>query len=241
MTSTGFFLFGMKKAEINLINGDGFQNIMPKMKLYGETVGEYIGSVLLFFNDLDFSYATSHVKVLAPNICLTHNDFYSNVLYRQIIKRAKLCEKHMAPAVFFLLNQINIAYSLLPKVLSSKSNLLLRMQFLTAYHATNSLKMVNGFDSEMKQLLIKENVLTTIPEVSKIRNLLAHYGFGESKKFVKGNSDPMNELITGLSGLSKRELTTGVDAYLGELSKWTQSKFSKSQLQKYNAILGDNT
>ncbi len=242
MTIVGFSVTGRVKTEIESLAEDDFENIPEQTKSFGIAIGEYFAAI----EDLMSLYGISrnHVSpiTIPSDLNITHNDFHSEKLYKRIASQASLKEKNISPILFFILTQVNIAYTLLPRILLPDSNLLIRIQFLTAYHAISSLlKIQDDIDFEFANLLSYENILTTIPNIKKVRNVLAHYGLGSGKKYVVNNSDALDEVIKGLSGMSKSDLAKVSINQLFKISTWTHNKLSKVHLKNVRARLGDHT
>jgi hypothetical protein len=242
MTIVGFSVTGRVKNEIESLVEEDFENIPEETKSFGIAIGEYFAA----FEGLMSIYGISRNRVfptaLPTDLNITHNDFHSAKLYKRIASQANLKDTSIAPILFFILSQINIAYSLLPRLLLSDSNLLIRIQFLTAYHATSSLlEIQNSLDYELTNLLLTENILTTIPNVNKVRNVLAHYGLGEGKKYVVSNSSALDDVMKGLTGMSKSDLAKISLNQLQKIFIWTRNNYSKTHLKNVRALLGDHT
>lgn len=242
MTIVGFSVTGKVKNEIESLDEYDFKNIAQQTKSFGIAIGEYFS----VFGDLLNLCGISSNQIppisLPSDLNITHNDFHSEKFYKRIASQAKVKETNMAPVLFFIITQVNIAYRLLPRLLMPNSNLLLRIQFLTAYHSMSSLlEIQNEFDHEFANFLSSENILTTIPNINKVRNVLAHYGLGEGKKFTTENSDPLDEVIKRLSGFSKNDLAQITINQLCKISTWSNNKFSKAHLKNIRALLGDHT
>jgi hypothetical protein len=242
MTPLGFSAMGKTKNEIESLSEQDFQNIPEQSRAYGEAIGKYFGAItgLMSLYRISSNYKPSTTIPLDLNI--THNDFHSVELYKRIISDANLKEANLASVLFLILSQVNIAHLLLPHLFPTDSNLLLRMQFLTAYHAVNSLSEIqNDIDSELARTFSSRNIISVIPNVRKVRNVLAHYGLGEGKKYIGSNPDILNDVIQGLSGMPKSELVGISSAQLREISEWSHNRFSKSKLKDLRALFGDHT
>ena len=242
MTIVGFSVTGRVKNEIETLSEDDFESIPQQTKSFGIAIGEYFAAIEGLISL--YGISSNHVlpATIPSDLNITHNDFHSEKLYKRIASQANLKETNIAPILFFILNQVNIAYTLLPRLLPSGSNLLVRIQFLTAYHATNSLlEIQNTLDDEFASLFLNENILTEIPNVKKVRNVLAHYGLGEGKKYVGSNSDALDDVIKGLSGMSKLDLAKISIKQLHKISTWTRNKYSKIHLKNIRALFGNNT
>ncbi len=70
---------------------------------------------------------------------------------------------------------------------------------------------------------------------------MAHYGLGEGKKYVVSNSDALDDVIKGLSGMSKLGLAKVSINQMQIISTWARNKYSKTHLKNLRALLGDHT
>lgn len=242
MTIVGFSVTGKAKNEIESLSENDFKDVPEQARSFGIAIGEYFGAIQGFMSLCGISQNYESSTAIPPDLNITHNDFHSDKLYRRIVSKANLKEAHIAPILFFILSQVNIAYTLLPRLFPSSSNLLLRIQFLTAYHAINSLSEIQGeIDYELSHLLSTESILTTVPNIRKVRNVLAHYGLREGKKYISHKPSALDDVIIGLSGISKTDLSEISRKQLYKISEWTRSKFSKTHLKNIRALLGDHT
>ena len=242
MTIVGFSATGKVKNEIKSLEENDFKRIPQQAKYFAIVIGEYFATIENLMVLLGISRSPISSVILPSDINITHNEFHSKKLYKRIVNQASLTESNIAPILFFILNQVNIAYTLLPRLFPSDSNLLLRVQFMTAYHAiTSLLEIKNAIDYEFTNLFTNTNILTTIPNVRRVRNVLAHYGLGKGGKYVINASDPLDDVIRGLSGMSKSDLAEASMNQLGDISAWTRDKFSKSHLKNTRALWGNHT
>jgi hypothetical protein len=242
MTPVGFSATGKTKNEIELLSEHEFKNIPEQSKAFGEAIGRYFGEIMALMNLYGISSNYKPLTSLPSDINITHNDFHSGELYKRIANDANLKDANLAPVLFLILSQVNTSHFLLPHLFPLDSNLSLRMQFLTAYHTINSLSEIqNDIDPELAGLFSSRNILTMIPNVKKTRNVLAHYGLGEGKRYIGSNSDILNEVINGFSGMSKSELLEVSSLQLQIISEWFQNRFSKSKLKNVRALFGDHT
>lgn len=242
MTIVGFSVTGRVKNEIESLVEDDFENISEETKSFGIAIGEYFAAIEGLMSIYGISRNQIFPTALPSDLNITHNDFHSEKFYKRIASQANLKDSSIAPILFLILSQVNIAYSLLPRLLLADSNLLIRIQFLTAYHATSSLlEIQNSLDDELRNLLLNENILTTIPNVKKVRNVLAHYGLGEGKKYIVNNSSALDDVIKGLTDISKPDLAKISVNQLHKISTWTRNNYSKTHLKNVRALFGDHT
>ncbi len=241
MSIVGFSAGGETRQEIAALTENDFKAFPERAKSYGIAVGEYFAAIEGIMKYYGIPGKSETSKPLPLNFKVTHNDFHARKLYQLVGRKANVSVR-IAPAILFILSQVNIAYILLPHLLPSDSNLSVRLQFLTAYHATRSLSEIrHSVDNELTHLISGENMLSLVPNVRKVRNVMAHYGLGEGKKFISDNPDILDDVIKGLCGMSKSELLTVSSAQLHRISEWTHHNFSKTQLKNVRALLGDHT
>ena len=228
--------------EIESLDEFDFKNISQKTESFGIAIGEYFSEFGDLLNLCGMSSNYNPPISIPSDLNITHNDYHSEKLYKRIVSQANVNEINIAPVLFFIITQVNIAYRLLPRLLKLDSNLLLRIQFLTAYHALSSLlKIQNKLDHEFANLLSFENILTTVPNIYKVRNVLAHYGLGEGKKYATENSNPLDEVIKRLSGISKNDLAQVTNNQLYKIYTWSNNRFSRACFHNIRALFGDHT
>lgn len=241
MSIVGFSAAGKTKQEIATLSEYDFEGFYEQAKSYGIALGEYFVAFDGVMNYYGISAKPENSREMLLNFKITHNDFQAKKLYQRVALEADT-ERRVAPVLLFILCQVNIAYHLLPRLLPVNSNLLSRLQFLTAYHATRSLSEIKFHtNGELVHMISDKTVLFNIPNIRKVRNTLAHYGIGEGKKFISDESDLLNEVIKGFCGLSKTNLLEISNGQLCEISEWTRRKFSKTQLKNIRSLLGDHT
>jgi hypothetical protein len=242
MTPVGFSATGKTKNEIESLSEHDFRNIPDQSRAFGEAIGTYFGAIKGLMSLYGISSNFKPSTIISLDLNITHNDFHSEELYKRIASQANIKEANLAPVLFLILSQVNIAYLLLPRLFPLASNLLLRIQFLTAYHAISSLSEIqNDIDLELARLFSSKNILTIIPNVRKIRNVLAHYGLGEGKKYISSDPDILNDVVKGFCGMSKSELREFSSTELRKISEWAHNRFSKSKLKGLRALFGDHT
>jgi hypothetical protein len=242
MTTLGFSAMGKTKNEIELLSEHDFKDFSEQSRAFGEAIGTYFGTIMGFMSLYGITSNYKSLTTTPLSINITHNDFHSETLYKRVADDANLKDTNLAQVFFLILNQVNVAYYLLPNLFPLKSNLLLRLQFLTAYHTISSLSEIqNNIDLELAQSFSSRNILTTIPNVRKIRNILAHYGLGEGKKYIGSNQDILSDVVQGVCGMPKSKLLEYSNTQLREISEWSQTRFSKSKLKGLRALFGDHT
>lgn len=145
-------------------------------------------------------------------------------------------EARFVGAVIMALAHINTAVCVLPRLLGLKSNLLLRLQFLTAYHAGKTL------EASVPHLLppISEEVRSVLGS-RQVRNLCAHYGLRGAARVVIGNEDPFGAAIQLLTPASRSEVEATVNTWLRTVSHILTERLSKSSLAPCRAAFGSHS
>lgn len=242
ITLAGFFAMGLTLDQIERMKDEDFANISKNAFYYGHWIGQFLTiSRKLIEEDLkSIIYLNQELKM--PELEISQNDFLAKNLSVQVAKKAHLAQKEESFALLFVLSQVNMAFHLLPILLPKESILLLRLKFLTAYHAYSSLKHFSLKDtSPIKTIITKIEALPKLPNEKKIRNSLAHYGFGEGRKYINNYDLPIEQLVEGFS----RQSCCFVDELISEklrlISNWTDANLSKNCLSNSRAFLGKNT
>lgn len=242
MTIIAFSAIGKTKQEIEALQERDFESISAASHSFGVSIGQYIAAI---YNVMNLYGIPSGAKVatgLSPELKITHNDFRSDQLYSKVASQANLSQQEIATAVLFILSQVNVAHVLLPHLLNQNSNLLVRIRFLTAYHAVRSLSSIqSSFEPGLSSLLSKVDISASIPNAKKVRNIFAHYGLGEGTKFIGTGTDPLDDVVQGFSGKSILEVSELANECLHQISEWTQQRFSKTNLRDIRAPLGNHT
>jgi hypothetical protein len=242
MTPISFSVMGISRDEVNLLVESDFEKLPQDTKSFGYAIGQYLSEIEDFMILSGISKGKFSTTTLPAKLNITHDDFYSKKLYRKIAIRAKLTDKNKAAVLLFLLTQVNTAYALLPRILQPDSNLLCRIQFLTAYHAISSLfEISDKIDREFMELISRGNLITSIPNIKMARNIFAHYCLGEGKRFVNKNADVLDAVINGITGFSKNDIDHISTKQLEIINSWSRKNFPKSTLKNIGALFGDHT
>jgi len=134
------------------------------------------------------------------------------------------------------LAHINAALYVLPRLLGVKSNLLLRFQLLTAYHAGKTL------EASIPQILppISEAERTVLRS-RQVRNLCAHFGLRGAAQTAMAAEDPFGAALQSLISVSRSEIEAVVNQWLRTVSDLLTARLSKSSLAPCRAWLGSHS
>lgn len=238
----GFSTTGLTRQQIEQLEDKDFAGLSQSTFDFSQAAGDYLTKTLAFIQqhvEFENNSRSASTKLL---FAITHNDFFSKKIYAEVANRAQLLERDDAIVLLYLLGQVNVAQFLLPQLLPRQSNLLFRLRFLIAYHATTSLFQLQTKErSEFSTVLEALQALPALQNERAVRNVLAHYGFGKGRKYLITNNDPLNQVIEGLSGQDQSCVSDLVTLKLEMISNWAQANFSKDSLTKFRALLGDHT
>lgn len=238
----GFSTTGLTREQIEQLSDEDFTRLSENTFGFSQAAGDFLAQTLGFIENrtgLKHSLDSNELSLANP---ITHNDFSSGKIYTEVAKRAHLKNVEDAIVFLYVLSQVNVAHILLPQVLSKQSNLLFRLRFLMAYHATAALsKLPYNSSSELTTLSEAIKSLPSLTNERKVRNVLAHYGFGEGQKFIVTSDSPLDQIIQGFSGQDRDSVENLVSQRLKLISEWTQDNLSKQSFAKFRAILGDHT
>lgn len=242
MTIQGFLAVGKIQSEVAMLQKNDFALFPKQSKEFGIAIGEYFNALEYYFDLCGIHSITSNNGNPLINCDITQNDFRSRKLYKRIAEQVNLKNTNLSSSLLLILNQVNIAYSLLPRVLKEDSTLLLRIQFLTAYHASNSLlQLSNSNEVAFSKLNLRDNSITKIPNAKKVRNTFAHYGLEKTSGIDFSKNEILDSTIRNMSGFSKADIAHLVFDQLMVIYIWGHENVSKAYLKKASSIFGDNT
>jgi hypothetical protein len=204
-------------------------------KYISREVGMYLAQLVKFLHQLG-----KHVEVQPGvpdirNLRVSHNDFIGANVYQLALDSFRPKEVRFVGAVIMALAHINAALYVLPRLLGVKSNLLLRFQFLTAYHAGKTL------EASIPQILpLISEAEHPVLRSRQIRNLCAHYGLRSAAQTAIGAEDPFGAAIQSLSSVSRSELEAVVNRWLCTVSDFLTVRLSKLSLANCRAWLGNH-
>ena len=195
---------------------------------FAHAAGKYVGTLSRVLSALHLP-AESQTPVQLPPPDISSSDHSARGVYRRVARAYRLRSVSLAPAVMFVLASVNTARHLLPAILPPRSNLLLRMQFLTAYHATNALREFGGRRLARSQILDGPDA-DTLLAARAVRNLMAHYALREAARHLQPGREPLEAAVAGMTGWSRDQTTDLVTRQLDRISNWMGRTVSKPKL-----------
>lgn len=117
-----------------------------------------------------------------------------------------------------------------------ESNMLLRVQFLTAYHASRTLRHCLA---SMPDWL--EEHYAPVLDSKRLRNNLAHYGLGKAARYTLTSDEPLDAIIVGVANCTRDALVRAVQHRLSQISSLLQAEINKASLWPLRAVLGTHS
>lgn len=227
--------FGFSREQIQAFRPGGFNALNSFTYEFAGAAGKYLALVAAIMLPLGNSVCLDP-PALQTDIKVTNLDFIGNRFYKHREKAVVPSESCSVAALTLLLSQTNSACFLLPTILGTGSNLLMRVQFLTAYHASRTLRHVL---CEIPSWL-KEDAEPAL-EHRALRNTMAHYGLRGVAEYVVDTGTPFDAVIHSVSGINREQLADLVFKRLECISELLQPGLSKTELYPKGAFLGDHT
>lgn len=209
-----------------------FEDLNKFARDFGKALGEHFDTLTRVLESqgltVDFKSGTH-----AQPVAITYNDFVGDKFYQRAEVAMPGARPQTVAGLTLCAAQVNTCLEVFPKALSADSNLLLRVQFLTAYHSTSALR----------------KCLTSLPdwiprevgigfELPRLRNLLAHYELRDAQSFAIGAEQPLLAAIAGVSGLDPELLRAQVVERLQRIRDFLTLGLTKSSLRPFGARLG---
>lgn len=245
LTAVGFVATGLNQQQVSDLQDEDFANITQNTYQFSELIGQFFNGafeIIHFHNAAQGIHPHNIRGVNLDTFVITHNDFISGELFQGIVQRTGLTSTTVVLVFLYILSQVNVVYKLLPELLLPQSNLLFRLQFLTAYHATAALSNLPAVQSSELAMLIKKlQSLQDLPNRDRVRNTLAHYGFAAGRRYVNDYKDPLNEILIGLSGCNRQDIEEWASERLILINEWSQAIASKQSLSPFRAAFGSHT
>lgn len=165
-------------------------------------------------------------------ISLSSHDFIGRRFYRHVERSFHGVAPARIAALTLCLAQVNAALRVLPELLGRDSNLLMRAQYLAAYHGTRALQATLG--SRHRWL---DGGPAGVFSSRQLRNVFAHYELREAGKFALNASEPLQAAIAGISGLPPESVSNATQERLVRVSEFLGKPLSKSALQPIRSRL----
>ena len=235
-THTVLPAMGITLNELNGYSPKDMERLGERSFAFSREVGVYLGQLASFLHKFGKHVELQPEAREIRDLRVSHNDFIGANVYRLALDAFRPKEVRFVGAVIMALAHINTALYVLPRVLEVKSNLLLRFQFLTAYHAGKTLEAsiprILPPISEAEHAVLRSR---------QIRNLCAHYGLRGAAQTAVEAEEPFGAAIQSLTSVSRSEVEAVVNGWLRTVSDLLTARFSKSTLANCRARLGSHT
>jgi hypothetical protein len=202
---------------------------------FGEALGAHLANLsrVLGSQGLHVELRPSPIGEPVP---VTFNDFIGDKFYGQAERAMRDAPAECVAGLTLCAAHANACLYVFPKLLGSHSNLLFKVQFLTAYHGTSALR------KWLRRLppWVPQDVGTGF-ELPPVRNLLAHYELRDAQRFAIGANQPLFAALAGVSGMDPEKLRAAVIERLERISGLLGSTLTKSSLRPLKALLGSHS
>jgi hypothetical protein len=230
---------GISLEELKSFSPKDFSELGKRMFNFSKEVGAYMRQLADAFEPLGKHIQLHPEPLKIGDLRVTHNDFVGAKVYRAALDRFRPSEERFAGAVIMSLANINAALHVLPRLLGTESNLLLRIQVLTAYHASNALEA--SVPHIMAALPPFTEAERTVLRSRELRNICAHYGLRRAAKSAIGATDPFGAAIQTLTSASRSDVSALFIQWLNAGSSALTPHFSKPSLAPARALLGSHS
>ncbi|RYZ18020.1 MAG: hypothetical protein EOO70_00130 [Myxococcaceae bacterium] len=227
---------GMSSEEISALTPDQFLNLGESLALFAENIGVYIKNLADVLGSLERSVQLKPDPIREGMISITHNDFIGSNFYRLAQEAFPTTQEKFLGPITMAMSHINTTLYVLPKLVSTSSNLLFRARFMTAYYAERMLR------EAAPSMLAGAFPFSETDHVLKgARNICAHYGLHSAAPAAINSSEPFGAAIQAVCPYSRDELAERSERWLQHVSSAMSSRFSKSSLAHVRAFWGDHT
>ncbi|WP_437298892.1 hypothetical protein [Sorangium sp. So ce426] len=229
---------GITLDELRAFGPGDLDGLGRRLYAFSHEVGAYLAQLSNLFERFGKPIELVHKTLALERVRFSHNDFLGAKVYNTVTEAMRPREERFAGAALMAQAQINCAAHALPLLLADRANLLFRIQFLTAYHARNTLSaIIPWLTSELPTFTEGETAILTS---RKLRNLCAHYGLRGAAVAAIGTHDPFSVMIESQSNASREDVATLVRRWLTAASSSLRARVSKSTLRKVRALFGDH-
>ena len=227
---------GITLNELKDFSSNDMERLVERSFAFSSEVGVYLGQLATFLHQLGKRVELQPEAPDIRDLRVSHNDFIGANVYRLALYSFRPNEARFVGAVIMALAHINAALYVLPRLLGVKSNLLLRFQLLTAYHAGKTL------EASIPQILppISEAERTVLRS-RQVRNLCAHFGLRGAAQTAMAAEDPFGAALQSLISVSRSEVEAVVNQWLNTVSDLLTARLSKSSLAPCRAWLGSHS
>ncbi len=224
-------MLGFDPGTLAGIESGTFRNLNEFSFRFAQRLGTFcreLGDVLA---------ACGYVTDLAPEpqalpLVITCNDFVGDRFYRAIGKDWPALPLDSVATLVQCLAHANTALHLLPVMMPQESLLLLRIQYLTAYHGMSTLrKLVPALTVPDLDELILSN--------RKLRNMMAHYELRIAPG--DGQEYDIDHVVQYVANASRAEIASAVRDRLTWMSTTLGAHANKASLCRVRALLGEHS
>lgn len=229
--------FGFTTESLKAIRPGGFEDFKPFLFEFSRGMGEHLAILakVLFLNDHPVTLDPGPAQLI-PVPPVTHNDFVGDRVYRYLEESFQCTQPERVPALTLCLSQVNAALHLLPALLGENSNLLVRVQYLAAYHGSNALRASLAAPPPWL-----DHDPTDALSSRKLRNIMAHYELRGAARYALGAKAPFHAVIAGISRRSAEEIAISSRERLTRISECLGTNASKTSLKPLRALFGDHS
>lgn len=165
------------------------------------------------------------------DVSFSTRDFVSRRFYGHVERALPDAQRNCVPALTLCLAQVNAALHVLPHLLGVDSNLLLRAQYLTAYHSSRAL----GFALRTRPSWLDADSSVLASPV--LRNVLAHYELRKALRFAAGSSEPLRAVVAGITGTGTERVFQIVQDRLARISELLGRSMTRTALDPVRSRL----
>lgn len=230
---------GLSLQELKSLTPTVLNTLGKRLFTFTYEVGIYFNQLAAILEPFGKHIELQPKPLTLEGLRLSYNDFVGAKAYQVAIDALRPTEERLIGAVIMAIAQINAALHVLPRLLTPQSNLLIRIQFLTVYHARNVLQFsVPDLMTRMPSFSQAErDVLFSRP----LRNTCAHYGLRGAAGSAIGAQDPFGVAIHTLTSTNRNELCALLERWLNAASTTMAHSLSKSRLASAKAWLGQHS
>lgn len=247
-THSALITLGLREGEIAALDLRTIEDEVGAFAFNWSTAaGEYLAQVSGIMATVGYQVDLNVDGGSAVDLSITHTDHYGKVIYEHLAGSLGVGDE-LEAAVFFVLTQVGFVNAVLPQFLPEDSILLLRAQYLTAYHATTALRTLAALDAvpassmlgELASGLLAGEDSTFLISNRELRNSFAHYALRKSSRFL-GDDDAIESVIEGVSGRSLSEVKSLAQRQLAAISAGFAGVASKPVFWPLRNAFGENT
>lgn len=212
-----------------------FEDFSAFARNFGMALGEHLSKLARILASRGLAVDLSPA-LRSTAVTITYNDFIGDKFYRRASMTMPGARLDAVAALTLCAAQANASLEVFPAVLKPESSLLLRVQFLTAFHGTSALRhCVHPLPSWLPPHAGQGF------ELPRLRNLLAHYELRDAECFAVGAEQPLMAAIKGVSKMEPEHVRAQVTERLNLISEFLSRGLTKAQLRPFRALLGSHS